>query len=141
DHAAAVAHFDAALAARGEAGRISGDKRAAALQGLASSLVKIGEVGRAESAVVEAMVGLENGNAALRARVLNTLAIVRYRQDRAAEALALWQDALGRAREAGDDHLILMIAHNLGLPHAMAGDFLRASECFRILTSPENPRL
>ncbi|HYS78524.1 MAG TPA: hypothetical protein VEO94_06775, partial [Candidatus Dormibacteraeota bacterium] len=142
DHAAAVGHFEAALAARGEAAvRITGDARAAALQGLAYSLVKVGEVTRAEQTALKALAEIENGDAALRARVLNTLAIVRYRQDRAAEALALWQDALGRAREAGDDHLILMIAHNLGLPHAVAGDFLRASECFRILTSPENPRL
>src|SRR5437773_2382783 len=142
DHAAAVGHFEDALAARGEAaGRITGDARAAALQGLAYSLVKVGEVARAEQTALKALAEIENGDAALRARVLNTLAIVRYRQDRSAEALALWQDALGRAREAGDDHLILMIAHNLGLPHAMAGDFLRASECFRILTSPENPRL
>src|SRR5262245_1736442 len=141
DHAAAVAHFDAALAARGEAGRISGDARAAALQGLAYSLVKIGEVERAESVVVKAMVGLENGNRALRARVLNTLAIIRYRQDRTGEALETWQEALARALEVGDDHLIRVIAHNLGLPHAVAGDFRRASECFSILTSPENHRL
>lgn len=141
DHAAAVAHFEAALAARGEAGKLTGDRRAAALQGLAYSLVKVGEVERAETAVVEAMVGLENGNSALRARVLNTLGIVRYRQDRAAEAIEIWQEALARAMEAGDDHLILVIAHNLGLPHAVAGDFRRASECFLILTRPDNQRL
>src|SRR5262249_55110859 len=36
---------------------------------------------------------------------------------------------------------VLMIAHNLGLPHAARGDFQRASDCFRILTGPENSRL
>ncbi len=142
DHTAAVGHFEAALAARGEAaGEMAGNARAAALQGLAYSLMKIGEVARAEQTALKALAEIENGDAALRARILNTLAIVRYRQDRAAEALALWQEALGSAREAGDEHLIVMIAHNLGLPHAVAGDFQRASECFRILTSPENPRL
>ncbi len=142
DHTAAVGHFEAALAARGEAaGTIKGDARAAALQGLAYSLVKVGEVARAEQTAVKAMAELKDGDPALRARVLNTLAIVRYRQDRAAEAIALWQEALASARAAGDDHLILMIAHNLGLPHAVAGDFRRASECFRILTSEENLRL
>src|SRR5206468_1917725 len=100
-----------------------------------------GEVARAEQTAVKAMAELRDGDRALRARVLNTLAIVRYRQDRAAEAIALWQEALASARAAGDDHLILMIAHNLGLPHAVAGDFRRASECFRILTSEENLRL
>src|SRR2546427_6155860 len=96
-------HFEAALATCVEAaGRITGHARAAALQGLAYSLVKVGEVGRAEETAVKAMAELEPGDGALRARVLNTLAIVRYRQDRAAEALPLWQEALTRAREAGD---------------------------------------
>ncbi|OLC53979.1 MAG: hypothetical protein AUH92_04890 [Acidobacteria bacterium 13_1_40CM_4_69_4] len=96
---------------------------------------------RAAETAAQALAEAEDRDPALRARVLNTMAIVRYRQDRAAEALDLWQEALARARQAGDDHLILMIAHNLGLPHAVAGDFRRASECFRILTSPENPCL
>src|SRR5258706_6752802 len=30
-----------------------------------------------------------------------------------------------------------MIAHNLGLPHALAGDFRRASECFHFLFSSQ----
>src|SRR2546427_163772 len=129
DHTAAVGHFEAALATCVEAaGKITGNARAAALQGLAYSLVKVGEVARAEETAVKAMAELEDGDAALRARVLNTLAIVRYRQDRAAVAIALWQEALARARQAGDDHLLLMIAHHLGLPHAVAGDFRRASE-------------
>jgi ATP/maltotriose-dependent transcriptional regulator MalT/DNA-binding SARP family transcriptional activator len=142
DHAAAVGHFEAALAARadGEA-EITGHARASALQGLAYSLLKVGDVARASETAGKALAEAGEADPALRARVLNTLAIVRYRQDRAAEARSLWQDALARARQAGDDHLILMIAHNLGLPHAVAGDFRRASECFGILTSPENSRL
>src|SRR3989442_962916 len=60
---------------------------------------------------------------------------------RTPEAIALWQEALAHARRAGDEHVILMIAHNLGLPHAASGDFRRASECFRILTNRKNTRL
>jgi ATP/maltotriose-dependent transcriptional regulator MalT/DNA-binding SARP family transcriptional activator len=142
DHGAAVSHFEAALAERGEwAGEIAGRARVAALQGLAYSLLKTGDVARAAETAAQALVETGDRDPGQRARVLNTLAIVRYRQERAAEALALWQEALARAREAGDEHLILMIAHNLGLPHAVAGDFQRASECFSILTGPENPRL
>src|SRR5437867_252373 len=129
DHAAAVGHFEAALAARGEpAGQITGDARAAPLQGLAYSLVKVGEVARAEQTAVKAMAELKDGDRALRARVLNTLAIVRYRQDRAAEAIALWQEALASARAAGDHHLSLMTAPSRGLPHAAAGDCPPAPE-------------
>ncbi len=142
DHAAAVGHYGVALAARGEeTGEITGGARAATLQGLAYSLLKVGELARAEETATKALADLGEKDPALRARVLNTLAIVRYRQDRAEAAIALWQEALALARQAADDHLILMIAHNLGLPHAVVGDFRGASECFAILTSPDNPRL
>ena len=142
DYAAALGHFNAALSARGgEAGEVTGGARTAALQGLAYSLLRLGDVARAEETAVKALAEVGDSGAALRARVLNTLALVRYRQCRVAEALSLWQEALERALQAGEGHLVLMIAHNLGLPHAMTGDFRRASECFRILTSPENSRL
>jgi ATP/maltotriose-dependent transcriptional regulator MalT/DNA-binding SARP family transcriptional activator len=142
DHAAAVGHFEAALAAAGEgAPEIDDRLRAAWLRGLSYSLLQTGDIARAAEMAGKALVQVGDADPALRAIVLNTLAIVRYRQHRADEALNLWQEALGRARQAGDDHLILMIAHNLGLPHALAGDFQRASECFAILTSPENRRL
>jgi len=142
DYAAALGQFNAALSARGaEAGEVTGGARTAALQGLAYSLLRLGDVARAEETAVKALAEVGDSGAALRARVLNTLALVRYRQCRVAEALSLWQEALERALQAGEGHLVLMIAHNLGLPHAMTGDFRRASECFRILTSPENSRL
>jgi ATP/maltotriose-dependent transcriptional regulator MalT/DNA-binding SARP family transcriptional activator len=142
DHAAAVGHFDAALTARDEGSQENAvHLRAAWLQGLAFSLTMTGDLARAAETAGMALAAAADAEPALRARVLNTVAIVRYRQHRAAEAIKLWQEALARARQAGDDHLILMIAHNLGLPHAVAGDFHRASECFGILTSPENPRL
>ena len=114
--------------------------RVTALQGLAYSLLKTGDLARATETAGLALAETEERDPALRARVLNTLALVRYRKDCTAEARALWQEALALARHAGDHHLTLMIAHNLGLPHAVAGDFRRASECFSILTSPENPR-
>src|SRR2546427_4122391 len=47
-------HFEAALATCVEAaGKITGNARAAALQGLAYSLVKVGEVARAEETAVK----------------------------------------------------------------------------------------
>ncbi|MGH9748850.1 MAG: tetratricopeptide repeat protein, partial [Candidatus Polarisedimenticolia bacterium] len=142
DHSAAAGHFEAALAQRGEwSGELGGRTRVMALQGLAYSLLKTGDVTRAAEIASQALAETEDRDPRVRSRVLNTLAIIRYRQDRPAEARTLWQEALALARRAGEDHLILMIAHNLGLPHAVAGDFRRASECFSILTSPENPRL
>ena len=142
DHAAAAGHFEVALATHGEgSAEITGDARIAALQGLAYSLMKVGKLARSEETAAKALAGIGVEKPALRARVLNTLAIIRHRQHRTPEAIALWQEALARARQACDDHLILMIAHNLGLPHAAAGDFRRASECFRILTSRTNMRL
>jgi LuxR family maltose regulon positive regulatory protein len=142
DHTAAIAHFQAALDARGEgAGEITGHDRAAAFQGLAYSLSRLGEMARAEVSAAQALAEVGSEDPGLRARVLNTLALVRWRQKRLTEALALWEEALVLARQAADDHLVLMIAHNLGLPHAAAGDFSRARECFRSLTGPDNPRL
>jgi ATP/maltotriose-dependent transcriptional regulator MalT len=142
DHAAAAGHFEVALATRGEgSAEITGDARIAALQGLAYSLMKIGRLALSEETARTALAEIKGERADLRARVLNTLAIIRHRQHRTSEAIALWQEALARALEAGDDHLIRMIAHNLGLPHAASGDFRRASECFRILTNRKNTRL
>ncbi len=141
DYAAAIKHFQTALAAadRG-ATDLRGSARASTLQGLAYSLLKTGEIERAAEIARKALQEAGSDDPALLARILNTLSIVQHRQNRHQEALAGWQEALARARQAADDHLILMIAHNLGLPHAVMGDFRRASECFRILTSPENPR-
>jgi len=135
DYAAAAGHFEKALALPGGAGR------AATLQGLAYSLVKTGDFERAARTAEEALAHAGGEDAALRARIENTLAIIRYREDRRAEALASWQSALLHARRADDAHLTLMIAHNLGLPHALRGDFQKASDCFRILTEPGNERL
>jgi tetratricopeptide (TPR) repeat protein len=142
DHSAATGHFEVALANHGEgSAELAGDARTAALQGLAYSLMKVGRLAQSEETAAKALLEIGEEKPALRARVLNTLAIVRLRQRRTPEAIALWQEALARALQAGDEHLILMIAHNLGLPHAASGDFRRASECFRILTNRTNRRL
>jgi LuxR family maltose regulon positive regulatory protein len=140
DHAAAVGHFENALAVAPEGAGLSGNARASSLQGLAYSLLKTGEVARAAGTAEAALREVGDDDPALRARILNTLSIVRYRENRHDEALAGWQEALARARQAGDAHLTLMVAHNLGLPHAVKGDFRRASECFLTLTGPDNPR-
>lgn len=141
DHAAAVGHFERALAARRRgAPELKGTARAGALQGLAYSLLKTGDAARAASVGEEALAAAGEEAPALTARILNTLSIIRYRGNRLEEALAGWQQALARARQGGDEHLTLMIAHNLGLPHAAMGEFDRASECFQTLTSPENTR-
>jgi len=128
DFAAAVRHFEAA------------EPTAETLQGLAYSLQRMGETRRAEEIAAKAL-ALAGDDPGLSARILNTLSIVRYRTDRIDEAIAGWQDALARARQARDEHLTRMIAHNLGLPHAARGDLLRATECFRILTSDASPRV
>lgn len=143
DYTAAVRHFEVALAAEGAGGRAAlfGTARASALQGLAYSQLKLGETAQAERTAEQALAEAGQEHPALVARILNTLSIARYRDDRHAEAIAGWQEALARARQAGDEHLTLMIAHNLGLPHAVMGDLRRASECFQILTSPANPRI
>jgi ATP/maltotriose-dependent transcriptional regulator MalT/DNA-binding SARP family transcriptional activator len=142
DYAAAVGHFERALLARpGATAGLPAESRAGTLQGLAYSLLKIGDTKRAADTAVQALREAGDDDPALLARIHNTLSIIRYREDRHAEALAGWQEALTRARQAGDEHLTLMIAHNLGLPHAVMGDFQRASECFRILTGPGNQRV
>ena len=142
DHAAAVGHFERALqlAARG-ASRLPRGFHAGARQGLAYSLLKTGDLGQAAVTANEAIAEVPADDPGLRARILNTLSIIHYRGNRLAEAATTWQEALARAREAGDEHFTHMIAHNLGLPHAALGDFRRASECFRILTRAENTHL
>jgi LuxR family maltose regulon positive regulatory protein len=133
DYAAARGHFDSALAAGGET--------AETLQGLAYTLLRTGDLPSAALTAQRALRAAGDGDPALVALIRNTLSIVRYREGREPEALDGWQRALAQARLAGDQHLTLMIAHNLGLPHARRGDFLRASECFRLLTGPDNPRM
>lgn len=142
DYAAAIGHFERSLSGAGRgAARLPHGLRAGALQGLAYSLLKTGETARAMATAQEALAAVGDRDPALRARILNSLSIVRYRENQHAEALEGWHEALSLARQAQDEHLILMIAHNLGLPHAVQGDFRRASECFRILTGPDNGRL
>lgn len=142
DYPAAIGHFETALGMRGKKGeKLEGDARASTLQGLAYSLLKTGEPGRAGEIAMEALEESNRQDPALTARILNTLSIIRYRENRLHEALDGWKEALGLARRAKDEHLVLMIAHNLGLPHAVRGDFRRASECFQILTSPDNARV
>jgi ATP/maltotriose-dependent transcriptional regulator MalT/DNA-binding SARP family transcriptional activator len=142
DYAAAVGHFERALAGgpRGP-GKFPRRARASALQGLAYSLLKTGDVRRAGETAERALEEAPEDDPPLRARILNTLSIVRYRENRLPEAVTGWQEALARARQGGDEHLVLMIAHNLGLPHAAMGDFRRASEYFGMLTGPDNLRL
>jgi len=156
DFAAAIGHFERALApAPASAGGteaanvgLDGSARASTLQGLAFSLLEAGAPGALEraAAVAEEALAAAGGagggdDAALLARILNTLALVHYRSDRHDAAVARWQEALARARQAGDEHLTAMIAHNLGLPHAVRGDFKRAAECFRILTGAGRARV
>ena len=143
DFAAAVRHFEKALQAEDVKGvpALSGAARAGTLQGFAYALLKTGDAARAARVAEEAHAQAGSDDPALLARILNTLSIIRYRENRHREALAGWQEALACARQAADRHLTLMIAHNLGLPHAVLGDFRRAAECFQILTGPDNTRL
>jgi len=140
DYAAAVGHFEKALAGLEKEGTRPG-VRPLARQGLAYSLLKTGHRERAAAVAEEALAEAGGEDPALRARILNTLSIIRTREERHTEAVAGWQEALTLAREAGDERLIRMIAHNLGLPHALFGDFARASECFRILTGSDDGSL
>ncbi len=142
DPTAAVGHFQRALQT-GDPGspEIAGQARAAALQGLAHSLLKIGRVEEADATARQALAASQGSDPALEARIGNTLSVIRYRENALDAAVSGWQEALARARQAGDEHLIRMIAHNLGLPHAVMGDFRRASECFGILTGPDKSRV
>ena len=135
DYAAAAGHFDQALTG------LAGPARGRALQGLAYALLKTREPERAGAVAEEGLREAGDENPVLMARLLNTLSIVQYQQDRQGSAIAGWHRALALARRGGDGHLTRMIAHNLGLPYAVTGDFRRAEECFRLLTDPENPHL
>ncbi len=137
DHAAAIGHFERALELFGA----EDARRAGTLQGLSYSLLKMGETERAARTAREVLGAAGHEDPSLRSRILNTLALIGYREDRHQEALDAWQEALGLARQAEDQHLTLMIAHNMGLPHAAKGDFRRAADCFHMLTSADNPRL
>jgi LuxR family maltose regulon positive regulatory protein len=151
DFAAAIGHFERALEpppalpgapdAAPALGARMDSARASTLQGLAFSLLETGALERAAAVAEEALAAAGGDDAALLARILNTLALVHYRSERHDAAVARWQEALARARQAGDEHLTAMIAHNLGLPHAVRGDFRRAAECFRILTGAGRARV
>ena len=142
DYAASVGHFEKALAGMERIGSRPGARfRPSVRQGLAYALLKTGHRDRAAAVAEEALAEAGAEDPALRARILNTLSIIRTREERHAEAVTGWQEALTLAREAGENRLIRMIAHNLGLPHAVFGDFTRASECFRILTGSDDGSL
>ena len=141
DHAVAVRHFEQALKPPAGARALdAGVGRATARHGLAFSLLQVGEVDRAAETASAALDEVGEREPALLARLHNTLGIAHYRQGRHDEALARWNDALSRARQSGDERLTLMIAHNLGLPYAVRGDYDRAAECFRMLARADNPR-
>ena len=59
----------------------------------------MGDLDRAE-AIAEKALALAGSDPGLSARILNTLSIVRYRTDRIDDAIAGWQEALSRARQA-----------------------------------------
>jgi tetratricopeptide (TPR) repeat protein len=89
DYSRAVTHFEHALEARtGGEPDLVGTARATTLQGLAYSLMKRGESGRAAEFAEQALREAGDADHDLIARILNTAAILRYRGDRLTEALS-----------------------------------------------------
>ncbi|MGH9868488.1 MAG: BTAD domain-containing putative transcriptional regulator [Candidatus Polarisedimenticolia bacterium] len=108
-------------------------EKASALQGKAYAEMKLGALQRSEALAQEALALVGQDDVGLRARILNTLSIAAYRQGRYDGAIHGWKDALDLARRAGDRPLMRRVAHNLGLPHGMRGDYDKALDYFRML--------
>lgn len=132
DHAAAIENFRRALEARRE-----DDETAESLHGLAYSAAMLGQLDECETTAQRGLALARRPE--LRSRLCNVWAIALYRRDRLDEAIERWREALVLAREGDDPRLSRMIAHNLGLPYAVQGEFARASECFGMLTREDNP--
>src|SRR5262249_19447153 len=69
-------------------------------------------------------------------KILNTISIAAYRAGRYDAAMEGWRQALDLARRGSDQALVRKVAHNLGLPYAMRGEYDKAVDYFRILLTP-----
>ena len=131
----AVQRFATALEAATD---LTPAERASALQGRAYAEMKLGNMENASAQAHEALTLAPADDGALRARILNTLSIVEYRLGRFDEAIRMWKEALALARRAGDRPLLRRVAHNLGLPHGMRGEYDKALSYFRMLLHVED---
>ncbi len=130
DYAIAVRRFEAGLSGEGD---LDARTRAEALQAQAYAEMGLGALARATALAREAQALAPAEDLGLRGKILNTCAIAAYRSNRYEEAIGTWQEAMELARRAGDRALLRTVAHNLGLPYGMRGEYDKALSCFRML--------
>ncbi len=119
----ATALFRRAAALLHENGDAEGE--AEALHSLAAISRRRGEVAEALESVARAE-GIAGARTAVRVRCANTRGLCLSAQGRWKEAEREFRSALSLAEEIGDEPLARIIAHNLGTPAGMRGDFVEA---------------
>jgi LuxR family transcriptional regulator, maltose regulon positive regulatory protein len=120
-----------------------GDSRceASSLHGLASVHVQRGEHARAFVLAREALDKSPEDDLALRAQCEHTIGNCQFLASVATgqfdEAITTWHRATKLAQLAGKESLAHTISHNIGMPFAFSGDFVKAREWFsRLVDAP-----
>ncbi|HEY0379700.1 MAG TPA: BTAD domain-containing putative transcriptional regulator [Pyrinomonadaceae bacterium] len=130
DQANAGALFRRAAALLHESGDTAGE--AEALHSLAALSRRRGEVAGALDYVARAE-AITGARSVVRARCANTRGLCLSAEGRWKEAEREFRAALSLAEEIGDEPLARIIAHNLGTPAGMRGDFVEAMRWLRRL--------
>ena len=126
----ATALFRRAAALLHESGDAEGE--AEAQHSLAAISRRRGEVAEALESVARAE-AITGARSAVRVRCANTRGLCLGAQGRWKEAEREFRAALSLAEELGDEPLARIIAHNLGTPAGMRGDFVEAMRWLRRL--------
>ena len=127
--------------------RVTGEStcEALSLHGLASVSIQRGEHAQAFSLATQALAKAPVEDIALRAVCEHTIGNCEFLASITTgafhKAINTWQHAAKLARQAGKENLVHTISHNIGMPYAFTGDFVRAREWFSQLIEGEAGRV
>jgi ATP/maltotriose-dependent transcriptional regulator MalT/DNA-binding SARP family transcriptional activator len=127
--------------------RAVGDARceASSSHGLAAALLQRGEHARAYALAREALPKVPPEDLVLQAQYEQVLGNCRFllgvSRGEFDDALESWRRGVDLARRGGNERLARIIAHNIGVPYAFAGDFARAREWFAQLVEGDAARV
>jgi DNA-binding SARP family transcriptional activator/Flp pilus assembly protein TadD len=132
-------------AAAGARDRSADACEAAALHGLAATLIQQGQHGRAHSVAREALEKSPATDYLLQAQCEHVLGNCQFLKGiptgQFDEAIQTWRRGVELAQRAGNDRQARIISHNIGLPYAFTGDLRRAREWFAQLVEGTDPRV
>ena len=130
-----------------DAARTINDRRceASSLHGLAAVIVQRGEHVRAYGLAREALAKAPADDLILQAQceqlIGNCQFLLAVPTGDFDQAIETWQRGVELARRGGGERLARIISHNIGVPYAFTGDYVRARESFAPLVEGEAARV